>query len=181
MADGIVRVFPDSTGARIDTEGIHIGGGVTIHRQRVRLGGEGENDLVSVTNNALDINVKSSFVGTESDTSTDPTGDGLVPLTGNNDLLTSVSVPSGNTAIITAWTWVADTQCMFTLEVRDNTTLVKIIRMMINSGSRPGDTMYFTTPIKVTGATNRSIRIVAKTINNVSSGNAHGAINCHID
>ena len=181
MADATVRVFPDSTGARIDTEGIDIGGGITVHRQRIRLGGEGENELVTVTNNALDVNVKAFHLGTESDTASDPSGDGLIPLTGDNDLLTSVSVPSGNTAVVTAWTWVADTQCMFTLEVRDNSSLVETVRIMMNSGAKPGDTMYFTTPIRITGATNRSLRVVAKTINNATSGNAHGAINCHID
>lgn len=178
-SNGSVRVFPDSTGKNIDTEAI-ASGSATFHRQRVRIGGEGLADLADVIGGALSVSQK--HPGTELDISTDsgPTGNGLIDLTIGPDLLTSISIGTSQTFFLTGWTWLSDRLSIFRLEVDDAGVLVKNIRLMENSGSKPGDTMNFLTPIKITGALGRELRIKVQKLNGPDGGTAHAAINGYI-
>jgi hypothetical protein len=175
MADSSVRVFPDSTGKFIDTESITSGPN-TVQRQRIQIAGTALSDIVSVKNNQLQVGLNQP--GTEADAATDSGsgGDGLIDLTTGPDLLLAVSVGLGTFYNLTSWTWLSDKLCLFRLEIDDSGTLVKTFRVMSNSPGCPGGTMYFPTPIKITGAANREIRVKVTRING-TGGAAHSAIN----
>ena len=121
------------------------------------------------------IPVTLSSGGTEADEASDPSGDGLIALTGGADVIVSKAVSSG-TYKITGFTWYADRQCTFRLEVRDGATLVEIVRTTQNSGSVPGDTTNFPTPIEIVGAATRVIRVTA-TRTSGANGSASAGIN----
>lgn len=178
-SNGFVRVFPDSTGKNIDTEAI-TSGPSTYHRQRVRIGGEALGDLADVVNGALAVTER--HLGTESDSVSDPgpSGDGLVDLTTGPDLLVSIPVAAGQTYYLTGWTWLSDRLALFRLEIDDAGTLVESIRLMANSGSSPGDTMNFPTPIQIQGALNREIRVKVQRLDPEAGGRAHAAVNGYL-
>lgn len=175
MPSSYVRVFPDGTGKYIDTEDL-VSGLNTVQRQRIRIGGAGLDDLADVDDGKLQVGINQP--GAEADASTDSggAGDGLIDLSGGVDLVLSVAVGAGGNYHLTAWSWLSDRQCFFTLGVYDSGTLVETLRLMTNGNGTPGDTMYFPTPIKITGAANREIRVRATRLNG-TAGVAHSAIN----
>lgn len=175
MPDSYVRVFPDGTGKFIDTEDLTSGPN-TVQRQRIRIGGADLGDLAEVKDGNLQVGINQP--GTEADAVTDsgPAGDGLIDLSVGPDLLLSIGVGAGTNYHLTSWTWLSDRLCFFHLGVWDSGVLVETVRLMTNGSGVPGDTMYFPTPIKITGATNRELRVRVTRLNG-SAGVAHSAIN----
>lgn len=117
--------------------------------------------------------------GAESDLGSDEAGDGLVPLTAGPDILVSIPVPTG-TLKVSGWSWSSDKQCTFRLEVYDDTTLVKIVRTMLNSGSIPSDSMEFPIPVEVAGGTNIVVRVSAMKVGGGTGGSAAAGINAEL-
>lgn len=182
MADSFVQVFPDSTGKQIDTDLI----GGTKHRQRIRIGGAGLADLATVTNNRLDVNVQSStdvpisvtHPGTGFDVATEESGgDGCIPLDGTDQTLVSFTVADGTTAYVKSIHFFADKKCTFRLLVKDGAATFLTKRLYTNTPEAPGSHIIFPVPIEVTGATGRTVQLIAKKTDPESDGIATGALN----
>jgi hypothetical protein len=118
--------------------------------------------------------------GTEADKGSDETGDGLVSLTAGPDELVSIAVASGSTLKVYGWSWSSDKQCTFRLEVYDALVLVKIIRVVLNSGSIPADSMVFGNSIDIAGAANRVVRVRATKVGGGAGGSASAGINAEL-
>jgi hypothetical protein len=123
------------------------------------------------------INVAVAGGGTEADAASDSGsgGDGLVALTAGPDTIVSIAHTSG-TYKIHGFNWSSDRQCTFRLEVRDAGVLVETVRVLLNSGSIPADSMYFNKPIEIAGAATRVIRVTATRASG-ANGSASAAIN----
>lgn len=144
-----------------------------------------DNIAISDGTDTLAVNADGSInvqftLGTESDASSDPSGDGLVALTAGPDVLVSISVGAGTTYKCHGWSWASDRQCGFKLEVYDGASLVEVLRATINSGSMPGDSMNFGVPIEIAGAATRVIRVSATRLTG-TNGLASAAINGTLD
>jgi len=116
--------------------------------------------------------------GTETDTSTDPAGDGVLVINsaGMTDLVT-IAVGAGETLYIVGFDFVADEQAFFQLIVDDNGTPSEFVRAGGVNGLDP-DHREYKRAIEIAGAANRSVILRARSIVEATA-NASGGINAY--
>lgn len=129
---------------------------------------------------SLTANVDDVFEsGTEADAASDPTGDGVVAITGAAmaDVVT-VAVGAGETLYITGLDFSADEQSRFELIVDDDGTPSEWLRVGLVAAGAPSIHRTFPRAIEVAGAANRSVKIRAQRLQ-TGNANAAAAINAY--
>jgi len=126
------------------------------------------------------ITVRTDETGSPVDYSTDDSGDGLEPLTGSEDTILSIPVAAGNTLRISNWDYGASDACTFKLKIMNGVVVQRVIRTKGNTGSKPDNSVLFSTPLAVVGGASITVVVTAEKNKGNSGGFAQSGINGYI-